>query len=415
LKPSFEKVVTNLCKALIILIILILGARGLYDVRKYSNKLSPVAGGSEEKRVLASIEGYVENGLLLHAGLPDYNYNNIAPNLPSPFIYTHFPQGPVYLGYLYTKICGLHNLGCIRLSSAVLGILCLSLFAWFLLSALNPVKAAIIMSIIGIIPFTSNSMHGFTWHVYAFSLFLVQLGFLLNVFKKRLSLNIPRGLVLFLFGFFQGWISFDWFILVGFSAVPLAFIYSKLNQNDDRKRLVIAILAPTAGFAFAHFLHLIQVSIYYGSVVTAVKDVFGAGLARFGAAQISGDLVRNTAVIKDWAGGFDRAVLFLKYLFVYSEKFFPILLVVTLVLIWIKDASVLIEKPIRMFFKWTSTKQNYYAVLTAFLLSFAWVIVMYHHARHHHPYIVRHQILIYFISVLTVLECITSVKPDDQA
>ncbi len=409
----------NLARALIVLIILILAGRGIYDSLRYSRQLSFIADPFSEANALRAGEGYSKNGFLSNSGLPDLCYGDQFPNrgawrieeFPKQFsfsslkddcVYTHYPPGPDLLAGLLTEICGVGNLGCFRLFPTTIGIFSLALFAWMLSSALGHVKSSVMMVAIAIVPMTSNMMHGLHYQSYAFSLLLIQLGLLLNIFKKKSKLNVIHLFILFLIGFFQGWLSFDYFFLVGLSALPFALLYCPLDQREDKKRLLFAILAPSIGFGFAHFLHFIQVCIYYkGSVMAAYNDIFRVGRLRF---DESGSIVNIIT---------GRILLILRYLFISARKelFFivniPLLLGLVFVLLWFKDARITTHKPLQIVLKWTSSRRNFYVILAAFLVSFLWIIVMKQHAAIHTYFIARHLFLLYFVCILTMLECVS--------
>ena len=138
------------------------------------------------------------------------------------------------------------------------------------------------MSAIAIVPMTSNMMHGLHCQSYAFSLLLIQSGLLLSIFRKKIKLKALHLSILFIIGFLQGWLSFDYFFIVSLSALPFALLYSPLDKREDKKQLLFAVLASAIGFGFAHFLHFIQVAIYYqGSLTAAYNDIFRVGRLRF--------------------------------------------------------------------------------------------------------------------------------------
>ena len=410
----------NLARALMILIIFILAGRGIYDSLRYSGQLSPIADSYSEADTLRAGEGYFRNGFLSNAGLPEILYGDQFPDdglasisslIPegSVYVYTRYPPGPNMLAGLLTKICGIGNLGCFRLFPTTIAIFSLTLFAWMLSSALGPVKSAIIMLAVAIVPMTSNMMHGLHCQSYAFSLLLIQLGLLLNIFKKKSESNAIHLFILFILAFLHGWLSFDYFFLVSLSALPLALLYCPLDQKEDKKLLLFAVLAPTIGFGFAHFLHFIQVVVYYkGSVAAAYNDIFGAAGWRFDDSENSISFITG------------RIILSLRYLFVFARQKtyfvinFPVLLAAVFILIWIKEARLITHKPFKIFLRWRSSGRGLYVIAAAFIVSFLWIIVMKQHAAEHTHFLPRHLFLLYFVCILTILECVSLDNLDNQ-
>lgn len=420
----------NIAKIFIALIVLHLAIKGVYQSINYSTVRF------SEANALRAGEGFSKNGFLSNAGLPDVCYGNQFPNtgltwkrfqikilhmkglgiteVPPNFdpgpkdkcVYKGYPPGPDWLAGLLTKICGVGNLSCFRLFPTIIAIFSVLLFALMLISALGPVKSAITMLAIAIIPMTRNMMPTLHFHSYAFSLLLIELGFLLNIFKKKLRLNIPYLFILFLLGFLQGWLSFDHFFLVCLSPLPFALLYSPLHQKEDIKQFLYAILTLSTGFSSASFLHFIQIWIYDGSVMAAYKYISLSANWRF----------------DDSGGGIDflksRIILVLQYLSFYEEgvhfkrpflpAFSTLLLWIVFVLIWVKNATLIIHKPLQIVLKWTSSIHNFYVILTAFLVSFLWIIIMKQHANIHIDEIIRHLFLLYFFCILTILECVSA-------
>ncbi len=416
----------NPAAAFIVLIIIILAGRGIYDSLRYSRELSPVADAFSEANALRAGEGYAEKGFLSNAGLPDLCYGDQFPNrgawrvedfpveftmspLKKDCIYTHYPPGPDLLAGVLTKVCGAGNLGCFRLFPTSIAIVSLAMFAWMLCSAIGREKAALMMLAVAVVPMTSNMMHGLHYQSYAFSLLLVEVGLFLNIFRKRQGPGALYLFILFVLGFIQGWLSFDYFFLVSLSAVPFALLYGDPDRGAGRRRLILAVAAPAAGFGFAHFLHFIQVSIYYnGSIAAAYNDIFGVGRVRFDESGSGLEFITG------------RILLSIRYLFISARKelFFivniPVIMGITLMLLWFRDARAITRRPLRLALTWESSTRNFYVIIAAFAVSFMWVIVMKQHSAVHTPYIGRHLFLLYFVCILTMLECVRADAADGR-
>ena len=148
--PVYKRNPENLAGALIVLIILLLAGRGIYDSLRYSGQLSPIADPFSEANALRAGEGYAENGFFSNAGLPDLCYGDRFPgrgawrveefplqfsmsSLKDDCIYTHYPPGPDLIAGLLTEICGVGNLGCFRLFPTTIAIFSLTCLHGFCL------------------------------------------------------------------------------------------------------------------------------------------------------------------------------------------------------------------------------------------------------------------------------------------
>ena len=273
-----------------------------------------------------------------------------------------------------------------------------------LYSAMGPLKSTVLMFFVAIIPMTRNMIYTLHYHNYAFYLFLMLVGFLLYFFKKKRKFNISTAIILFILGFVQGWIAYEYIFL---SPIPFALLYSQLDKKEDRKRLFLAILFPVIGFLFAVGLHFIQNSLYFGSIMEAFNDIV--------------ERVHTRSMTKKpigWKMELDRTMMSLWYFFVVARSWrffiidFSILLSVCLVLIWFKDISITIKKPIHISLKWVSRRRNYFVILSAFLASFLWILTMFNQVADELPHMGRILFFLYFICILTILECIRSDIPN---
>lgn len=404
--PGYQK---NLSRAFILLIIIGLAALGIYRSLAYS-KVINLLEETQEILVINAAYNYLENGLSSNYGLPDnsgykaYEFQQALTDpdyslqsSETPRIYTHSPPSQYWLGWVLVKICGKDNLGCMRLYSTATGIIGLSFFALMLILSLSPFKSSALFFSVAILPMTTNMMPIFTHTNWGFSLFITQLGYLLYFFKKKTPLRAWNSILLFTLGFIQGWFTFEYFFLICLSPLPLALLYSKPAQKEDKKRLILVTLLLTTGYFSAFFLHFVQNSLFYGSAMDAYKDFFEVGKSRLSAAQ------------GHWK--IDRITLTLNYFFVFPRSFyffiinFPILIGVVLVLIWFKDISFSIQGPVIVKLKWTSDRRHYFVILTALLISLLWMIVMSYNASQHTHLFPRLLFFSYFVCILTVLEC----------
>lgn len=413
-KPFYLK---TLAKTFILLIIILIGYKGIM-----ASLTTTELFDAHEKFYQTSAKGYIEKGFFSNFGLPDYYYGfyleKITPEIKKIIdeigytgdladsrsltiagkkygyngpVYTHTPPGAHLLVGVFTKFCGIGNVRCLRLSSATFSLLAFAFFAVMLWFSFSPLRAAILVSSVAVIPMTSYMMHTLHYFNYAFSLFLIQLGLLLYVFKKKIKFSKFNLTVLFFLGFIQGWISYEYFFLVCFSAFPLALFYYPLDQNEYKKQLFFAILCPLIGFLLAILLHFIQDALFFGSIYEAFTDFFDASAKR------TNYLSWNNLV--------------LNYFFVIPKKTrffnldFALLLWGVIQLIWLKDIRVTLKKPVIINIKWSSSGCNYLVILSALFISIAWIAIFPSVAVFHYSYQPRLLFFFYFVCILTILEC----------
>jgi hypothetical protein len=418
---KYPRYQNTFAKTFVLLIVVLICANGVKKSLRYSEELWANDEGAELITINAA-HNFAEKGFTSNFGLPDLSehYYVIAKNssmisrvtsaeTPDPYIYTHLPPGPWWIAGLFVKVCGNGTLSCPRILSTITSSLALLFFAIMIYSAFGPLKSTVLMFFVAIIPMTKNMVYTLHYHNYAFSIFLIYVGFLLYFFKKKRKLKIWTAIVLFILGFVQGWIAYEYVFLISLSPITFALLYSQLDKKEDRKRLFFTVMFPVIGFCSAIGLHFIQNSFYFGSIMEAFRDLFERGKTRLLSDKPAG-----------WGRETGRISLSLEYFFVYARSWFffivnfPILLSVCLVLIWFKDINITIKKPINISLKWVSSRRNYFVILTAFLASFLWILTMFNQVANEGPHMARILFFSYFVCILTILECINSAIPNNQ-
>ncbi|RJQ18460.1 MAG: hypothetical protein C4560_07225 [Nitrospiraceae bacterium] len=404
-KVNYNKI----AKVVIILIIVLLGAKEIYQAQKHSDKPSYVAGDGSEVNVIRGGACYARDGFFSNAGLPDiWCGGRFFPEQGGQLcgvkfttnIYKTYPPGSHMLGGVYAKICGEYNLGCYRMFPVGLGVFSLVVFALLLLRSLTPVKAALIMLAIAVIPMTSNKMHGLQFQSYTLPLFLMYLASLIIFFKHKRRFNIRYFIFFFLFGAFQGFLSFDEVFLTTLSGIPVALLYTPLNNKEDIKRLALVVTTVSAGLFLSYALHFIQVIIYDGSAGQSYDFLKMMFKERY----------------NDTGGGDTLEINSMKLAFEMfsqvgrSKEHFiinlPIFLGAVLLLLLIKKGvlTLTLHKPMQLCLQWASSRRNFIVILSALLISFLWIILMKQHVLFHQRYFARHFFLFYFMSILTIIE-----------
>lgn len=347
-------------------------------LKDISNKTSPLADGYSESNAIRAGASYNDLGFLKNAGLPDICYGTLFQEIGSKkgresCVYTHYPPLPDISVGIMSVICGNGNTDCFRALPVTFNIL-LYLVAFLLIFMIFEIKVGTGVVIFLMIPKTFHFMvHGLHYQGYALSILLLQVTFSLYILKND-KVSSKSFIGIGLFSFIQGWLSFDYFFLSSFFALPLLLIFKEKKQI--LKITVISLVA----FGLAHFIHLIQVISFYGALEKALSDIFGAASKRQ-----SGNGTYSVGAIK----------LISDYLSFHTvrSKMFGFNLTHLFALIIIKQAFISYRlkrvelKPI-------------YVMLCALITSSLWVLVMKQHASVHTGFIPRHYYLFYFYSVL---------------
>jgi hypothetical protein len=400
---KYQKYQNTFVKTFIFFIIIAICANGIYRSIQYSDKRWRRDPGGEMIAINAA-KSFKEKGFTPNYGLPATHYPK------SNFIYTHTPPGAPWLIGIFFNICDsnklkLGELGCPRVLSSILSSIALLFFAIMLYSSIGPFKSLFLMFFVVMLPLTRNMIYTLHYSNYPFSLFLIQLGFLLYLFKKKIKLNIIHYTIFFTLGFFQGWFSFHYYFHIFLSPLSFALLYSNLSIKEDKRQLVFTILLLFAGLCSAFLLHFIQNALYFGSFIEAYNDLFSIGIDR--ALGTEGWNIKRTDIL-------------MQYFFIYPRSWYffiinlPIFTAFIFVLIWFKDIRLKIQNPINLNLTWTSSSRNYFVILSSFLPAFLWIFIMYHYSATEAPHLPRILFYPYLVCILTVLECISSNNSANQ-
>lgn len=376
-----------------------------------------------EADAMRSGEGFASEGFTAHHGLPDVMFGGRFPQAGtlsepalagrSSYIYTHYPPGPNWIAGMMTCMCGVGGVRCFRLAPLAVGTLGLAIFAWALARRLGPWPGLLLLLLTALPRMTTLMMHGLHYQGYAQSLLLVQLG-LLCVQLRRPALGRGGAAALGALGFAQGWLSFDHAFLVTFAAVPVWLATSPQGAEGRRPRprdLRWAVLLPGLGFSLAHALHFLQVVLELGGISPAIADF--REVARWRAVGAGAPL-----------GPWGPIVIVREYLTqhvsrgsYFGEWAYLWLAVAALVLTTKRISwwpAKLAGVPIHFGIEWrpaVSLPRRGLALLTALLISSAWIMLMRNHAHHHPHFLPRHFFLLYFTGMLLLVEGLRSRDP----
>jgi hypothetical protein len=251
------------------------------------------------------------------------------------------------------------------------------------------------------VPLYSNMMLGLHYQGYALALLSIQLGGLLFLYGADRQLAVRDLALVGGLGFVQGWLSFDYFFLVAFAAVPIAVLFSDLREPRSRKRLLALIAVSAGGFGFAHALHFLQVVAYYGDFMAALDDLLGVARERADPA------VSTLEPPPAWAS--DPWMISSIFLFVLAKR--PAhfgfsagyaLLAGLSVLVLLRGSRIPLPGTGQHLCVGASTRPAW-AIVAAVIVSCAWISVMSGHAHTHPHFIPRHLFLAWLVLLLALL------------
>src|SRR4051812_44138851 len=206
----------------------------LYYVYKCGDGLSPIAHAYSQGGSLRGGERFAVEGLTINYGLADLSYGGRYPGVgltgpsgkdPNDPVYHGYPPGPEWLNALQIRVWGPEHPSRLRILPVAVGMIAAGLFLASLATTIGGPRALTVYLVCVLSPMFTNMTHGLHYQGYAFSLLLLELALLMPTMRKLdQPLGVRLPVLLFLLGFFQGWLSFDYCFVVTFAAVPMAFL-----------------------------------------------------------------------------------------------------------------------------------------------------------------------------------------------
>lgn len=408
----------RLAQLAVLALVAYLAVQQLQVARELGDRLSPIADRYSEANTVRAVDGYRARGLLSNVGLPDTAFGDRFPRVgheplaPDGYVDTHYPPGPMWIAHGMAGACGTEGIACLRILPIAVGTTSLAALALGLVGLLGPARGALATSAVLPVPLVTNMMHGLHYQGYAFALLLVQMLLVLRFYERGARSWRRLGSACFALGFLQGWLSFDYFFLVGLCPVPFAALLSDLGRRDSRRVVLGLVGCAAAGFALAHGLHFLQVVAFRGGLVAAAADLLGSARERFdpgrtpelrnmrvGPAQTD-PLVLATFYLQVLAAhpnffGFRLGGLLLALLacsFLLGGRSFPIRVARGRVIL--RDAR-----------PWGA------ALVLGTAVACLWIVSMRGHALAHQHFIPRHLFLAYFAAVYATLRSVRVERP----
>jgi hypothetical protein len=309
------------------------------------------------------------------------------------YIYTHYPPGPNWLVGIWMKMAGPSPVARLRLFPIVFGWLAIVVFGVTLARRFGLLFAILMLTWCDLLPLFSNMMHGLHYQGYALSLLLLTIA---ECLRQK-----PRLWIIALLGFAQGWLSFDFIFLATLAPLAIEPLSASLERRGPAyTRRWKELLAGCVGFGSAMALHIVQVTTYRGSFVTAIADLGQSAATRSGESgagileklRVAGELIWNYAVHLSADPRF----------FGWNLAAGIVVMAVTLVILGFAANMRNPESRERNPFV-TLTTRFLIPILPAFFISVLWLVVMRQHALIHTHFLPRHLFLLGFVATALFL------------
>src|SRR5262249_24878807 len=148
-----------------------------------------------------------------------------------------------------------------------------------LFRAIGPLRAAVVMWLLGNVPMTSNMMHVVALHEYAVAFFLLEMAVLI----LAVSAPVMRTWHLVALGvtaFLEGWTAFDYVFLVSLAPLCVFLAFKDVGNPVSRNRLLKLVAVASGAYALAVIMHFIQVAVFLGGVGAAFSNFAAAAKNR---------------------------------------------------------------------------------------------------------------------------------------
>jgi hypothetical protein len=348
-----------------------------------------------EANALRAVDAFMKEGVLASYGLPRTGYGLLYPDhghagFPDRYVYTHYPPGPEFLLLLYRRVVGEQNIALFRIVNCYIFIAGVILLGQALIARLGMARVCLLTLAMGAVPATWAMAFGLHYQGMAFSLLLFELGVLALVYSAQIQLRLAL-VSLGLLSFLQGWMSFDYFFISCFVALPACFVFTPATAPLNLPRALALTLAACGGFVLAHALHFGQNVLYFGGLSPAISDMFLAAQGRSYSDVGMRYCAAVTKALRD-------------YITIHPARAEYLGSMASVVAVGLAGILVAPTRAVTVFARrWCVPWRMKVGVLLAASVSLAWVIVMPAHALIHAHFIPRHLTVLCFFVVCVVL------------
>ena len=434
-------------RLLVALFLCLVAIQGAY-VFQMGNRPGVLTDGFSEANALRAADAYLKDGLSSFHGLPRQAYGTrfsdcgfraailekdgtiqpemrrcLAPGYADPnrWVYTHYPEGSDVLLAVMGRFLGLDNLRLLRLFPLGLCLLAVAVFFTTLARAFGTGQAVWVALGCLLLPMFHTYLPGLHFQGYSFALFLLQMSLLMHLYWLRTDVPKWTWVALFLFGFLQGWLSFDQFFVVGLIAWPLWLLRKSEGVVRPKFQLLLFLALPIAGFGLAHFLHLLQVAGETGGLQPAIMEFRTTATERAGAVagtDIIPDIFKKpvfrTILQSSEHSPYLRSLTLASYQYLRDclhplcFQFFPSLpLAVALLLpvLLVGSMRIAVARK-KCTLSWPEAGSPLPALGASLVVSLLWLLVMAGHCVGNHHVTVRHFFVFYFFVVLVLAKSV---------
>jgi hypothetical protein len=378
--------------------------------------LSPWADDYSEAGSLRAAERFANEGFFQNYGLSDLGYGDRYPGKglrrgsgkdPNDPIYHGYPPGPDWLSGLQMRVFGPEHLQRLRILPVTIGMIGASLFLLAMIRTIGADRALLTYLACLLAPMFTNMTHGLYYQGNAFSLLLVQIAVLVLALGRPGPIGARWIALLFLLGFLQGWLSFDYCFVVAFAAVPIALLVAPDGDRHGLRTVLLLVAAPGSGFLSAHGLHFLQSTLYFGGIRGAIEEYAYRARKGYDPGEFYGDHPK-------WFVIYSGVVIFTKAYIKYTHLFSPasiLLTEATLAVAVLSRASCRVGRNLRFRASFSARPRMFAGVATALVIGLVWLFAKPYHAINHVFFVGRHLFLFYFSCCLFIAQA-TSLRID---
>ena len=438
---------------MLVIIFIILVAIQVAYVVFIGSGVGKFTDGFSEGNTVRAAEAYLKDGFKVSYGLPRSAYGDqckkdgfstliendgtialkarkcLPPVYadPNQWVYTHYPEGSEVIMALIGHVVGLRNIQFLRLFPLGVNLLAAAVFFFTIARAFGPDRGFLVAVSCVLLPAFNIFMPCLSFESYSFALVLFQLSLIIHAFWLQTGNPKWTWVLLFTFGFLQGWLTFDEFFVVSLMSVPLWLIRKSEGHPPSSRWLLLSIILPFTGFGLAHALHFLQVIGVTGSIAGAVSEYLTTASERGGSVlaasppeilqkyifnrfqNLEHHLYISNTLIAFY--GYVRSILHpgcLRFSLIFPLVILPILITI---LFRSKAIQVVLSRKegshsIGFTLQWSESGSAMPALGAALFVSFIWMFVMPAHSAGNLHITVQHLFIFYLIAVLIITKSI---------